>query len=379
MIPRAEILLGICLGLLPIAAAAQDSPVLVSPDLRPDRTIVFRLWAPKASEVQLSGDWMDGSPVALAKDAQGIWTVTQGPLEPNIYQYAFLVQGARADDPSCRCTYAFGAGRGASNRFTIAAQPSAAWEIQNRPPGSLHHERFYSRSQQRVRGFVAYTPPGYDPESSQRYPVLILLAGAPGDETEWTSGGGSVEVVLDNLIAEGRMTPAIVVMHASDVNTRAATRRGDENLAQFETILVDELVPLVRQRYRVSRDAGSWAVAGLSLGGEFGMYVGLRHPELFGSIGSISGSLVPHGDQEEGLPSMDERFGPALARPDLSKNYKLVWIGCGSADAICRGSRVFAQRLEAAKVAHTWREYTGAHQMPVFRRELVDLLQTLFR
>ena len=357
MIPRAGMLLGICLGLLQIAVAAQEPPVLVSPDVRPDRTIVFRFWAPKANEVQLSGDWMDGPPVPLAKDAQGVWTATQGPLEPNIYRSSFLVDGARADDPSCRCTYAFGAGRGASNRFTIPAQPHAPWENQNRPPGTLHHERFYSRSQQRMRGFVAYTPPGYDPKASRRYPVLVLLAGTPGDETEWTSGGGSVEVVLDNLIAEGRMTPAIVVMHASDVITRAATRRGDDNLGQFEKILVDELVPLVRRRYPVRTDASSWAVAGLSLGGEFGMYVGLRHPELFGSIGSISGSLVPRGDQEDGLPSMDERFGLALARPDVSRNYKLIWIGCGTDDNVCRGSRVFAQRLEAAKVAHTWRGY----------------------
>jgi enterochelin esterase-like enzyme len=94
-----------------------------------------------------------------------------------------------------------------------------------------------------MRGFVAYTPPGYDPKASRRYPVLILLAGTPGDETEWTNGGGSAEVVLDNLIADGRMTPAIVVMHASDVDARAATRRGNDNLGQFEKILVNELVP----------------------------------------------------------------------------------------------------------------------------------------
>ena len=380
MIPRAELLVVMCLGLSEATmAAAQEPPALVSPEVRPDRTIAFRLWAPKATEVQLSGDWMGGPPVPLAKDTRGVWTTTQGPLEPNIYQYSFLVDGARVDDPSCRCTYAVGAGRGASNRFVIAAEPPAAWENQNRPPGTLHHERFYSRSQQRMRGFVAYTPPGYDPKASRQYPALVLLPGTPGDETEWTSGGGSVEVLLDNLIAEGRMTPAIVVMHASDVDARAATRRGDYKLGQFEKILVDELVPLVKQRYRVERGASSWAIAGLSLGGEFGMYAGLRHPELFGSIGSISGSLVPGGDKEDGLPSMDERFGPALARPDVSRNYKLIWIGCGIADNVCRGSGVFAQRLEAANVTRTWREYAGAHQMPVFRRELVDLLQALFR
>ena len=250
MIRHAAIMLGICLSLLQATGSAQGPPVLVSPEVRPDRMIVFRFWAPMAKEVQLSGDWMGGPPVPLARDAQG---------------------------------------------------------------------------------------------------NLVLLPGTPGDETEWTSGGGSAEIVLDNLIAEGRMTPAIVVMHASDVDTRARARRGDDNLAQFEKILVDELVPLVRRRYPVKTDPSSWAIAGLSLGGEFGMYAGLRHPELFGSIGSISGSLVPRGDDEDGLPSMDERFGPALARSDVSRNYKLIWIGCGTGDNVCRGSRVFAQRLEAAK------------------------------
>lgn len=372
-------MVGICFALLQFPAAAQEPPVLVSPEVRPDRTIVFRFYAPRANEVQLSGDWMGGGPVPLVRNAEGVWTATQGPLEPNIYQYSFVVDGVGASDPSCRCTYAFGAGRGASSRFTIAAQPPAAWENQNRPAGTLHHERFYSRSQQRMRGFVAYTPPGYDVKSSRRYPVLVLLSGAPGDETEWTNGGGSAEVLFDNLIAAGQMAPAIVVMHASDVDPRAATRRGNDNLRQFERILVDELVPLVTQRYPVRTDSRSWALAGLSLGGEFAMYAGLRHPELFGSIGSISGSLVVRGDKEEGLPSMDERFGPSLSRADISRNYRLIWIGCGTADNVCRGSREFVQRLEGARATHTWREYAGGHQMPVFRRELVDLLQVLFR
>jgi enterochelin esterase-like enzyme len=376
MIRYAGIVLGICLALQ--AAGAQEPPALVSPEVRADRTIVFRFRAPMAKEVQLSGDWMSGPPVALEKDAQGVWTATQGPLEPNIYQYSFLVDGVRTDDPSCRCTFAFGAGRGASNRFTVVAQPHAPWEPQNRPPGTLHHERFFSRSQQRMRGFVVYTPPGYE-KASRRYPVLVLLPGTPGDETEWTSSGGSAELVFDNLIAEGRMTPTIVVMHASDVNPAATTRRGDDNLRQFETILVDELAPLVKERYRGRTDASSWAVAGVSLGGEFAMYTALRHPELFRSIGSISGSLVPRGDDEEGLPSMDQRFGPSLARPNVSKNYRLIWIGCGATDNVCRGSREFVQRLQAINVMHTWKEYEGAHQMPVFRHELVDLLQALFR
>lgn len=159
----------------------------------------------------------------------------------------------------------------------------------------------------------------------------------------------------------------------------APTRRGDENLGQFERILVEELVPLVRQRYPVRTDAASWAVAGESLGGEFGMAAGLRHLELFGSIASISGSLVPRGDAEEKLPSMDERFGTALAHAATSKSYKVIWVGCGTTDIICRGSRAFVERLDASKVPHVWREYAGGHATPVFRRELADLLPLLFR
>ena len=369
------VLLGALLSLLQETGAPQEPPALVSPEVRADRTIVFRFWAPTAKQVQVSGDW---GIAALAKDAQGVWTVTQGPLEPDIHQYVFLVDGLRTDDPSCRCTFAFGGGRGASNRFIVSAEPKAAWEAQNRPPGTLHHERFYSRSQQRVRGAVVYTPPGYE-NASRRYPVLLLMPGSPGDEREWIGPGTSAELIFDNLIADGRMIPAIVVMHASDVNPAALTRRGDDNLRQFETILIGELVPLIKQRYRVSTDTKSWAIAGVSLGGEFAVYAGLGHPELFGNIASMSGSLVPRGDDEEGLPSMDQRFGPFLARSNLSKNYKLIWIGCGTNDTICRGSRVFVDRLKAANVAHTWKEYEGAHQLTVFRRELIDFLQVLFR
>jgi enterochelin esterase family protein len=314
----------------------------------------------------------------MTKDGQGVWTATQGPLEPNIYTYAFIVDGIRADDPSCRCASAFGGGRGPASRFTIGAQPPAPWENQNRPAGTLHHERFFSKTQQRMRGAVVYTPPGFDPKATRRYPVLVLLPGTPGNETDWT-GGLLADVLFDNLIADGNMTPAIVVMHASDVDRRTPTRRGDENLAQFERILVDELIPLVKQRYPVRGESSAWAIAGDSLGGEFSMAAGLRHPELFGSIASISGSLVPRGDPEEKLPSMDERFGAALARPGASKAYTIIWVGCGTTDIVCRGSRVFVDKLEAAKVPHVWREYADGHAAPVFRRELADLLPLLFR
>ena len=137
--------------------------------------------------------------------------------------------------------------------------------------------------------------------------MLVLLPGTPGDENDWTSGGGFAEVMFDNLIARGEMVPMLVVMHASDALDRPGGRRSDQNLEEFEAILVDEVLPLLRERYRVDTRPESWAIAGLSLGGEFGMHVGLKHPEIFRSIASLSGSLVQN--------SFDTRFVTVVHHP----------------------------------------------------------------
>lgn len=358
----------ISLVCLSIALLAQDRPTLVSPEVQPDRSVVFRFWAPQVSEVTLSGNWMGSQPpVPLVKGTDGVWTVTVSPLEPNIYSYGFLVNGVRTTDPSCRCSFT-SASRFSDSILTIPANPPRSWEPQNQPPGTLHHERFYSARQQRMRRFVVYTPPGY--EMSRQYPALVLLPGTPGDEKDWTSGGGFAEIMFDNLIAAGQMVPMIVVMHASDVLDRAGERRSDNNLREFETILVNELVPLVKKRYRVSSDPRSWAIAGLSLGGEFGMHVGLKHPEVFRSVASLSGSIVPS--------SFDSRFGPVLADNKI-RDYRLIWVGCGSEDIFFDGARAFAARLSSAKIPHVFRQFPGPHALPVARQELAELLPLLFR
>lgn len=357
---------------------AQTRPQLVSPEVLPDRSVIFRFWAPQASEVKLSGNWMGPQPpVSLTKTEKGVWTATATPLEPNIYSYGFMVDGVRTTDPSCRCSFT-SASRFSDSSFTVPGDPPRPWEPQNRPPGTLHQERFFSARQQRMRRFVVYTPPGYETTRSSQYPALLLLPGTPGDENDWTSGGGLAEVMFDNLIATGQMAPMVVVMHASDALDRPAARRGDENLSEFEAILVNELLPLVRRRYRVRTDPRSWAIAGLSLGGEFGMYVGFKHPELFRTVASLSGSLVPADAGEAGRASFEARFGPALASTHI-RDYRLIWVGCGSEDIFFSGAKAFAERLEAAKIPHIFRRFSGPHAMPVARQELAELLPLLFR
>ena len=352
--------------------AAQKAPTIVSPEIAKDRSVTVRLWAPKASDVQLSGNWMGPRPsVPLTKDDDGVWTATVAPLEPNIYTYGFIVDGIRTPDQSCRCTLA-SARRFVDSVLLIPGDTPRPWEMQNNPPGTLHHERFFSSRQQRMRSFVVYTPPGYDERRSRRYPVLVLLPGTPGDENDWTSGGGFAEVVLDNLIAGRRMVPMLVVMHASDALDRPGERRADKNLEELEAILVGELLPLIRKQYRVSSQPESWAIAGLSLGGEFGMHVGLKHPEIFRTLASLSGSLVPD--------SFDHRFAPLLARPDVRRGtYALIWVGCGSEDVFLEGAKAFAERLRGAGIPHVFRQFDGPHSMTVARLQLVELLPQLFR
>jgi Carbohydrate-binding module 48 (Isoamylase N-terminal domain)/Putative esterase len=223
-------------------------PQIVSPELHDDRRVTLRLWAPRAGEVQLSGDWMYRQPpVPLTRDEAGTWTVTVGPLEPNLYTYGFVVDGVRAADPACRCTLA-SAGRFASSRFLVRGADPAPWEERNVPRGTVHHEVFFSRQLQRTSRFLVYTPPDYR-RSKHRYPVLVLLPGTPGVETDWTTGGGAADVIFDNLIADGRMAPAVVLMHAADV---LPSGRRVEHLGAFEPMLVSELVPEVKVRYRVA-------------------------------------------------------------------------------------------------------------------------------
>jgi enterochelin esterase family protein len=323
-------------------------------------------------------------PLPLTKAADGVWSVTIPPLEPNIYSYGFLVGGIRTPDPSCRCTFA-AAGRFVDSVLRIPGETPRPWDVQDNPAGTLHHERFLSARQKKMRRFVVYTPPGYDdgpeagsgseepvPAGARRYPVLVLLPGTPGDENDWTSGGGFAEVMFDNLIARREMAPMIVVMTAADALDRAGARRSDENLEEFEAILVREVLPLVKRRYRVSDDPNAWAIAGLSLGGEFGMHVGLKHPELFRTVASLSGSLVPS--------SLDARFARYFPASTASgAAYRLIWVGCGSEDVFLDGARQLAARLSAAGVPHVFREFNGPHSMSTARLELAELLPRLFR
>jgi enterochelin esterase-like enzyme len=358
-----------------VAAAvvhAQRPPALVSPDVAGDRTVTFRLYAPKATEVQVTGDWMGpGSmPIELTKNDAGIWSGGAGPFEPNVYTYAFRVNGVSVSiDPSARVALS-SAGRGASSSFEIPATPPQPWTL--RPAvarGVVHSHGFRSPLQDRDRPYNVYTPPDYDPAGRTAYPLLVLLPGTPGIESDWVTSG-LAHRVFDNLLADRAIQPMVVLMPRSDVLTQTGTRA--DNFKAFEPLLLQEILPDFEKRYRVEKKPELRAIAGYSLGAELAVSVGLRHPELFRSIGSFSGSLIE--------ADFEPRLGQQLAAPEaMARTVRLLWIACGSGDLLMPGNRRLDEVLTQKKVPHTFREIPGYHTTPTFRTELVEFLPLLFR
>src|SRR5579885_333500 len=239
------------------AARAQRGPApLPSPEVKPDRTVIFRLSAPKAAAVQVRGEW--GAPQAMTKDDNGVWTVTVGPLEPDQYSYTFNVDGATVVDPR---NTRLKIGRGSMSNL-VEVPGNAVQDLKAVPHGTLHTHHYESQALNgKSRRLTIYTPPGYETAGTQRYPVLYLLHGAGDDDRGWTDVG-LAHRILDNLLAEKKAVPMLVVMP----DGHAATSGGN-NTQAFEAGLLKEIIPLVEKTYRVKPEATSRAIVGLSMGG----------------------------------------------------------------------------------------------------------------
>src|ERR1700680_373289 len=191
----------ILLVALPSLAQRRGGPTLKSPEIHPDRTVTFRLSAPKASQVTVTGDLLKQAQ-ALEKDDKGVWTVTIGPLRPDLYSYRFSVDGSTVTDPSNQFRPA--------TMFIVPGDGAAIYDLRAVPHGEVHERWYTSKSLDSVRRIFVYTPPNYE-KSSAKYPVLYLIHGAGGDESNWTESG-KANLILDNLMVDGKLKPLVVVM-----------------------------------------------------------------------------------------------------------------------------------------------------------------------
>src|SRR6266478_3508262 len=356
------------------AAFAQTTPApVVSPEVLSDNRVTFRFRAPNVKEVELS---LEGAPkdLTMQKDEQGVWSVTSEPLAPDFYGYSFVADGVHLIDPSNPLMK--------PNLLNTTSQvhvPEASlpWEVSDVPHGEVHHHFYKSTVVGDQRDFYVYTPPGYDGRGKQTYPVLYLLHGFSDDASGWTAVGRA-NVILDNLIAQGKTKPMIVVMplgYGAPEILRGGfgafrnTELRDRNFAKFSEALLGEVLPRVESAYLVNKDRNSRAIAGLSMGGSESLLTGLNNMDKFAWIGAFSSGGLPEEFDK------DFRGLNAKAKDEL----KLLWIACGVDDRLIELNRKLRAWLEAKGVRKVDIETPGAHTWMVWRRNLSSFTPLLFR
>lgn len=375
---------GLCLAQAPqrppAAPAPRTSPnpqarpaPLISPEVRPSSAVTFRFRDPNAQQVMFA---LEGArPVPMEKDAQGVWTITTGPLAPDIYGYSFIADGVSLIDPSNHLIKPNLLHP--QSMVHVPGPPSIPWEINPVPHGVIHHHFYHSSVVNDDRDFYVYTPPGYDPAADKLYPVLYLLHGYSDDASAWTAVGRA-NVILDNLIAQGKAKPMIVVMPlgygAPEILAPGGPAFRDPSLVQrnmdkFREALFTEVMPRVEKAYRVLTDRNDRAIAGLSMGGAESLYTGLNALDRFAWVGSFSaGGLGAEYDTE--FPSLNSSANDQL---------RLLWIACGTEDRLLTPNRKFRAWLTSKGVRHTDIETPGMHTWMVWRRNLAAFAPLLFQ
>lgn len=357
------------------ASAVAQTPTpdgIVSPEVHPDRTVTFRVRAPKASEVTLYGDWMPvGKPAPMTKGEDGIWSITTQPLEANGHLYWFNLDGLAIADPVNPIIKL--RQRTSASLVEVPAASPSAWDLRDVPHGSVVTEWKKSAVLNRTERIVVYLPPGYQ-KGSTKYPVLYLVHGS-GDVPESWTGAGHANFILDNLIADGKAKPMIVVMpagHAVPFGAGRGPGAGNNN-ELFEQYLTKEVIPSIDATYRVAPGAKNRALAGLSMGGGHTIYTGFSHPELFSALGIFS----------PGLPrDFDTHFKDVLANAkEFNARVPLVWISCGDEDTTVRYPRIkeWSESLDKSGIHEKFTTYHGAHTWPVWRMSLAEFAPLLFR
>ena len=354
-------------------AQPQPPAPVVSPEVHPDHSVSFRLRAPGAKEVQL--DLEGAKPVPMQKNEEGVWEKTTDALEPDFYGYGFIADGVHQIDPSNSLLKPNLLSP--SSEVHVPGPASLSWEENDGPHGILHHHFYKSGVVGDQRDFYVYTPPHYDPRSETKYPVFYLLHGFSDDASGWTSVGRA-NVILDNLIAQGKARPMIIAMPLGYGAPEMLTygfgafsheELRDRNFRKFTDALLKEVMPQVESNYSVRKDRESRAIAGLSMGGSESLLTGLNHLDQFAWIGAFSsGGLSEKFDTE--FPSLDSK---------ANSQVRLLWIACGTEDRLIDINRKFRDWLKSKGVQHVDIETPGAHTWMVWRRNLTTFASLLFK
>lgn len=368
-----------------------------SPEVGPDGRATFRVRAPEARRVEITGDFLPvqslegpfgkfDAPgvVAMTRNGEGIWEYTSEPLAPELYGYSLLIDGMRTTDPGN--VYQIRDVATVFNIFIVGGGRSDLYGVRDVPHGTVARRWYDSPSLGRQRRMTVYTPPGYE-TSGRDYPVLYLLHGMGGDEEAWAALGRAAQI-LDNLIAEGRAEPMIVVMPNGNVDLQAAPGESKEGLYRPTTQLphtmegsfertFGDVIAFVDAGYRTRATKAGRAVAGLSMGGFHALHISRTLPDTFDYVGLFSAAVMPDPQRTAGTELYADI--PGTLRTQRDNGLRLYWIACGEADFLWQANLDYCRMLDSLEFPYTFRRSEGGHVWRNWRIYLSEFVPLLFR
>jgi enterochelin esterase-like enzyme len=344
-------------------------PRVVSPEVVADRRITFRILAPNAEAVRLTGSDIPGigQGVEMSKDPNGVWEVTVGPLEAGAYRYNFNVDGVSVIDPRNPST-----SESNMNTWSLVYVPGSDFmDTKDVPHGAVAEVTYYSKSLKRFRRMHVYTPPGYE-LGKGTYPIFYLLHGAFDCDDAWTSVGRA-GFILDNLIAVGKAKPMVVAMPAGHTGP-FRFGRARPTVDPFIQDFLGDIKPHMEKNYRIYTDRKNRAIAGLSMGGGHTINIAIPHLEDYAYI-----SLGRRGSQEPSGPSWEEQNKEKLDNAELKKGLKLFWFATGKEDFLVGTSQATVELFERHGFDVVYKETEGAHTWINWRSYLNEFAPKLFK
>lgn len=341
------------------------------PQILPDNRVVFRTKAPNAQKVQVDL----GKKYDMAKDTAGFWSVTTDSIGEGFHYYSLLIDGVALADPASETFY--GMGRMASG-IEIPFRKGGYYALREVPHGDVRIRRYFSKASNGWREMYIYTPPGYD-TSTEKYPVLYLLHGGGEDQRGWATQG-KTNLILDNLISEGKAKPMLIVMMDGNSGTPLGPgslgTAGDGFLKAFENELKQGAMPFVESTYRVEANAANRALAGLSMGGIQTLYAGVKNSDMFSSLGVFSSGWFANNNALSGPHYEFAKTNATL----INSNLKNFWISMGGPEDIAfKNCKIMLAKYDELGIKYQYSEYPGGHTWPVWRHDLFGFAQLLFK
>jgi enterochelin esterase-like enzyme len=362
-------------------------PGITSPQVNPDHTVTFRLKAPNARNVEIQGDWMPvkgwfPEPEKMKKGADGVWTYTTDVLPSELYSYSFIADSLKMTDPND--VYFIRDVASVFNVFLVEGGIADLFKVTDVPHGSVTRRWYESPSLNMTRRMTIYTPPGYE-SGKEKYPVLYLLHGVGGDEEAWMALGRTSQI-LDNLIAQGKAKPMIVVMPNGHTSNTAAP--GESSKGYYKPVMMTpdvfngemeksfgDIIKFTENNYRVQADKAHRAIAGLSMGGFHSLQISANYPNTFDYVGLFSPAITaPKNSKAVVYQDFDKKLDVLF-----NNGCKLYWIGIGKTDFLYNNVAEYRQKLNKMGTKYTYRESEGGHIWRNWRHYLIEFVPLLFK